>query len=62
MQVASLGWEAPLEEGPAPLQHSCLENPTDRGSWQATAHRGAESWPQLKQLSTHTAVENKRDV
>ena len=22
-----------------PLQYSCLENPTDRGAWQATAHR-----------------------
>ena len=22
-----------------PLQYSCLENPTDRGPWQATAHR-----------------------
>ena len=21
-----------------PLQYSCLENPTDRGSWQATVH------------------------
>ena len=22
-----------------PLQYSCLENPMDRGAWQATAHR-----------------------
>ena len=21
-----------------PLQHSCLENPMDRGAWQATVH------------------------
>ena len=21
-----------------PLQYSCLENPTDRGAWQATVH------------------------
>ena len=21
-----------------PLQYSCLENPTDRGGWQATVH------------------------
>ena len=26
-----------------PLQHSCLENPKDRGSWQATVHGVAES-------------------
>ena len=22
-----------------PLQHSCLENPTDRGAWRATVHK-----------------------
>ena len=27
-----------------PLQHSCLENPTDRGAWQATVHRVVKSW------------------
>ena len=26
-----------------PLQYSCLSNPMDRGAWQATAHRVAES-------------------
>ena len=26
-----------------PLQYSCLENPTDRGGWQATVHRAAKS-------------------
>ena len=26
-----------------PLQHFCLENPKDRGAWQATAHRITES-------------------
>ena len=26
-----------------PLQYSCLENPVDRGAWQATAHRAAKS-------------------
>ena len=25
-----------------PLQHSCLENPIDRGVWQATVHRVAK--------------------
>ena len=24
-----------------PLQYSCLENPMDRGAWQAAAHRTA---------------------
>ena len=27
-----------------PLQYSCLENPTDRGAWQATVHRITKSW------------------
>ena len=26
-----------------PLQHSCLENPTDRGAWQVIVHRVAKS-------------------
>ena len=33
-----------------PLQYSCLENPMDRGAWQATAHRVAKSRTCLKQL------------
>ena len=31
-----------------PLQYSCLENPMDRGAWQATVHRAAKSQTQLK--------------
>ena len=27
-----------------PLQYSCMENPMDRGAWQATVHRAAKSW------------------
>ena len=27
-----------------PLQYSCLENPMDRGAWQATVHRVTMSW------------------
>ena len=30
-----------------PLQCSCLENPRDRGAWQATVHRVAKSWTGL---------------
>ena len=26
------------------LQYSCLENPMDRGAWQATVYRVAQSW------------------
>ena len=31
-----------------PLQHSCLENPMDRGAWRVTIHRGTKSRPWLK--------------
>ena len=30
------------------LQYSCLENPMDRGAWQATVHGAAKSGIQLK--------------
>ena len=30
-----------------PLQYSCLGNPGDRGTWQATVHGVAKSWAQL---------------
>jgi len=35
-----------------PLQYSCLENPVDRGAWQATVHRISKSRTQLKRLRT----------
>ena len=33
--------------------YSCLENPKDRGAWQATVHRVTKRWTWLKQLSMH---------
>ena len=36
------------------LQYSCLENPMDRGAWQATIHRVTQSWTRLKQCSINT--------
>ena len=39
-----------------PLQYSCLENPMDRGAWQAPLHRVTQSRTQLKQLSLHTHI------
>ena len=38
-QVQSLGWEDALEKE----MYSCLENPMDRGEWQATVCGVAES-------------------
>ena len=42
---------SPGEGNGNPLQYSCLENPMDRGAWQATVYSVAWSWTQLKQLS-----------
>ena len=52
-----------------PLQHSCLENPMDRGAWWAAVHGVAKSWIQLndftfifyfhalgKEMATHSSV------
>ena len=36
-----------------PLQHSCLENPTDRGAWKATVH-GAAKESDTTKVSQHT--------
>ena len=34
-----------------PLQYCCLENPMDRGVWQATVHEVTQSQTLLKWLS-----------
>ena len=34
---------SPGEGNGNPLQYSCLENPMDRGAWQATVHGAAKS-------------------
>ena len=54
------------EEKGNPLQYSCLENFMDRGAWQATVQRVAESQAWLKWLSRHvhilqTSINNKID-
>ena len=43
---------SPGEGNGNPAQYSCLENPMDRGAWQATVHGVAKCQTQLKQLST----------
>ena len=47
--VQSLGWKDPPEGHGNPLQYSCLENPMDRGAWQATVSGVAES-----EMTEHT--------
>ena len=36
--------KSPREGNGNPLQYSCLDNPMDRGSQQATVHGVAKSW------------------
>ena len=37
-----------------PLQCSCLENPRESGAWWAAIYRAAQSWTQLKWLSSNS--------
>ena len=51
-RVGPLGQEDSLEEGMATSSSIlCLENPLDRGAWQATVHRVKKNQTQLKRLS-----------
>ena len=40
---------SPGEGSCNPFQYPCLENPTDRGAWQATVHRVAKHWTKLSE-------------
>ena len=42
---------SPGEGNSTPLQYSCLENPMDRGAWQATVHGVAQSWTRLSDFT-----------
>ena len=44
---------SPGEEHGNALQYSCLENPMDRGAWQATVHGVAKSQTQLNHWHTY---------
>ena len=39
-----------------PLQYSCLENPMDRGAWQATVHGIAKNWTTLNDEAQHSTA------
>ena len=53
--VAGLG-RSPGEWHGNPLQYSCLENPMDRGAWQATVHGVTKSQTRLSNKGQHTAA------
>ena len=47
------GWGRPPGEGKDnPFQYSCLENPMDKGAWQATVH-GVEELDMTELTCTH---------
>ena len=43
---------SPGERNGNPLQYYCLENPMDRGAWQATVHGVAKSWTRLSHFTS----------
>ena len=58
MQTLILGLgRASAEENENPLQHSCLENPKDRGAWRATVHWVAKSVGHNGETNTHMMIQ-----
>ena len=51
--VTGLGKSAGEGNG-NPFQYSCLENPMDRETWQATVHGVTKSWTRVRHTHTHT--------
>ena len=47
---------SPGEGNGNPLQYSCLENPTDRGTWWATVHGVAKSQTRLRDFAIHYII------
>ena len=45
---------SPAEGNGNPLQHSCLENPMDRGAWWGYSPWGRKESDTCEQLSTHS--------
>ena len=56
--TGSIHWlgRSPGKGNGYPFQYSCLENPMDRGAWQATVHKVTKSRTQLKWLNIHTGM------
>ena len=47
--------KSPGEGHGYPLQYSCLENPMDKGSWQATGHGLAKELDRTERLKNNIA-------
>ena len=50
--ISGLG-RCPGEENGNPLHYSCLENPTDRGAWQAVIHEVIKEQDTTEELHIH---------
>ena len=50
--IPGLG-RSPGGEHGNPLHYSCLENPMDKGAWQAAVHSVTKNQTELKRLSTY---------
>ena len=59
--IPGLG-RSPGEGKDHPLQYSCLENPMDRGAWQATVHGVTQSRTWLKWLSSSSQLQTVSPV
>ena len=57
--VTELNWSILSGEGNVnPLQYSCLENPMDRGAWQATVHGVTKSQTRLRHWTIQSQANN----
>ena len=55
------GWgKSPGEGYSNTLQHSCLENPMDRGAWRTIVHRITKSQTRLKRLNMRCQLKRHR--
>ena len=50
---------SPGEGNGNPLQYFCLENPMDRGAWQATVHGVPKSWTRLSDFTFTFSTTNR---
>ena len=57
--IPGLG-RSPGEGNDNPLQDSCLENPMDRGAWQATVHGVAKSRTRLSDFTLSLKTSEKK--
>ena len=53
---------SPGEGNSNPLQYSCLENPMDRGAWQATVHGVAKSQTRLSNFTSLSTIGKLRGM